>query len=220
MFERFAEAFRPDRHSLPGPHRDRPLPDGLADVPGAAELVHRFGGTSFNRGLYRILPVENMDRWNQVAWQTWPNLDARFWVIAIDWHGRLYGIDYSTAERDERGWCMSGLVPHSGKHGEFGDDLIGFHDIRLVDRMNGAISSGYFAEWLEAGGDEPAFDQCVNQKIPYFLGGCADEVDDLELSDLDVYWHLSSQLICWARTVPKDKWENGVITVPVNITID
>ncbi len=101
-----------------------------------------------------------------------------------------------------------------------GASLIGFHDIRLVDRMNGAISSGYFAEWLEAGGDEPAFDQCVNQKIPYFLGGCADEVDDLELSDLDVYWHLSSQLICWARTVPKDKWENGVITVPVNITID
>lgn len=218
MFERFAASFTPDEHSLPGPHKAGPLPDGLVDVPGAEELIRRFGGMSFNRGLYRILPIEHMDRWNQVAWETWPKLDHRFWVIAIDWMGCLYGIDYSVL--DERGWCMSALEPYSGRGGEFGDDLVEFHDVSLVasTTTNGAVLSEWHAEWLEFGGTEPTFDQCVGLKVPYFLGG-SDYVSDFELSDLDVYWHLSSQLIRWARTVPKDKWENGVITIPVNITI-
>ncbi|MCP2517553.1 MAG: T6SS immunity protein Tdi1 domain-containing protein [Achromobacter mucicolens] len=37
--------------------------------------------------------------------------------------------------------------------------------------------------------------------IPLFLGG-QDEVSNLELSDLDVYWHLLSQLIRQTRGLP------------------
>ncbi|CAE6797130.1 hypothetical protein R75461_05007 [Paraburkholderia nemoris] len=43
--------------------------------------------------------------------------------------------------------------------------------------------------------------QCVGYKRPLFLGG-ADELHNLELTDLDVYWTLSSQMIAQLSGVP------------------
>jgi hypothetical protein len=38
-------------------------------------------------------------------------------------------------------------------------------------------------------GGEPNYDQCVGYKKPLFLAG-VDDVENIELSDLDVYRHL------------------------------
>jgi hypothetical protein len=43
--------------------------------------------------------------------------------------------------------------------------------------------------------------QCVGYKIPLFLGG-EDGPDNFEISDLDVYWHITAQLIEKTKGLP------------------
>lgn len=68
-----------------------------------------------------------------------------------------------------------------------------FHDAELVDYAEEALAVSYFSKWREAGGTSPALSECIGYKKPLFLGG-ADEVDNLELTDLDVYWTIMGQL--------------------------
>ncbi len=50
MFEAFQQHFTPDLSALPDA---ADAPPGLG-VPGLGELIARFGGASFNGGLYRV----------------------------------------------------------------------------------------------------------------------------------------------------------------------
>ncbi|WP_277621809.1 T6SS immunity protein Tdi1 domain-containing protein, partial [Caballeronia zhejiangensis] len=50
-------------------------------------------------------------------------------------------------------------------------------------------------------GAAPSYEECVGYRIPLFLGG-KDVMDNLETSNLDVYWTLMAQLIRKARGLP------------------
>lgn len=53
-------------------------------------------------------------------------------------------------------------------------------------------------DWLASGGLHPTYGQCIGYKVPLFLGG-KDDVSNLELSDLDVYWYAISQTLAKVR---------------------
>lgn len=61
-----------------------------------------------------------------------------------------------------------------------------------------ALAVEFHKQWLESGGSAPRYEQCIGYKKPLFLGG-TDGIDNLEVSDLDVYWHLMGQLIAYAK---------------------
>lgn len=67
--------------------------------------------------------------------------------------------------------------------------------------MDVALAKSFFHKWKKSGGASPAHSQCVGFRQPLFLGG-ADDLDNLELSDIDVYWHLMSQIIEQVRDLP------------------
>jgi hypothetical protein len=48
-------------------------------------------------------------------------------------------------------------------------------------------------QWLAAHPAAIQFDECVGSKVPLFLGG-VDGVENLDVTDLDVYWTLTGQL--------------------------
>ena len=73
------------------------------------------------------------------------------------------------------------------------DELTGFGEAVLASNLH--------KEWLACGGVEPAYMECIGFKKPLFLGG-GDDLENLELSDLDVYWHLMGQLIVKTRHLP------------------
>jgi hypothetical protein len=60
----------------------------------------------------------------------------------------------------------------------------------------------FHQRWLASGGATPGHTQCVGYRKPLFLGG-ADKLENLELSDLDVYWHLMGQLIAKTKGLPR-----------------
>ena len=68
-----------------------------------------------------------------------------------------------------------------------------FHDEELVEQTEAALAKSFYERWRASGGAAPGLTRCVGYRVPLFLGG-ADEVTNLELSDLDVYWSLTGQL--------------------------
>ncbi len=91
--------------------------------------------------------------------------------------------------------------PGTGEALEIPANIKTFHDVELKENPDAALASSVYAEWRETGGGEPAYDQCVGYKIPLFLNG-KDEFENLELSDLEVYWHIMGQLVAKAKGLP------------------
>jgi len=73
-----------------------------------------------------------------------------------------------------------------------------FHDEELVEYGDAALASEFQERWLANDGAAPQYGQCIGYKKPLFLGG-ADELGNLEMFDVDVYWHLMAQLISKVR---------------------
>jgi hypothetical protein len=86
------------------------------------------------------------------------------------------------------------LEPGTGEALEIPVDRTGFHTQELVDEPDAAVAQSFFRQWLAGGGQRPGYDQCVGYRKPLYLGG-ADDLTNLELVDLDVYWSLAAQLL-------------------------
>jgi hypothetical protein len=54
---------------------------------------------------------------------------------------------------------------------------------------------------VSAWGVAPKLNECVGYKVPSFFGG-KDVLENMELSDLDVYWTLMQQLIRQTSDLP------------------
>lgn len=68
-----------------------------------------------------------------------------------------------------------------------------FHDSELIEYTDAALASDFFVDWLKAHPERIEFEQCAGYRVPLFLGG-VDELGNLELIDVDVYWTLTGQL--------------------------
>ncbi|WP_284978680.1 T6SS immunity protein Tdi1 domain-containing protein [Arthrobacter sp. fls2-241-R2A-200] len=68
-----------------------------------------------------------------------------------------------------------------------------YHDDELVRDPEPSLLPSFFNKWRLENPADLAFDECVGYKVPLFLGG-DDELHNLELSDMEVYWSLMGQL--------------------------
>ena len=110
----------------------------------------------------------------------------------MDWLGRIFAADASRSEGGHSGVSM--FQPGTGEVLEIPCDVDMFHQSELIEYCEEALAESFYRSWISSGGGLPAVDQCVGYKIPLFLGG-VDDVQNLELCDLDVYWTISEQLI-------------------------
>lgn len=91
--------------------------------------------------------------------------------------------------------------PGTGEALEVPCDIQTFHDHELIAFCEEVLAADFHKAWLESGGGEPGYSQCIGFRKPLFLGGTGD-LDNFELSDLGVYWHLMAQLIVQTRELP------------------
>ncbi len=77
----------------------------------------------------------------------------------------------------------------------FKNGLYRIHDEEIADYSEDSLASDFFEEWYESddGCDIP-HDKCVGYKVPLFLNG-EDNISNLELSDMDVYWNIMGQMM-------------------------
>jgi hypothetical protein len=91
--------------------------------------------------------------------------------------------------------------PGTGEVLNIPSNIESFHDKELIEFAEAALAVGFYQEWLASGGVVPAYIQCIGYKRALFLGG-TDDVSNLEVSDLDVYWHIFGQLITKCNGLP------------------
>ena len=195
MFETFQQSFSKDAVLSIGGAGNAPQ----SEVVGWSDLVDRFGGASFERGLYRVIRASDVGEWNARVAVAFPEFGGRITCFGFDWLGRVFAVDPKRSESGQPGVVMFELG--TGEALEIPCNIGSFHDEELIEYGDAALASDFHKRWLENGGAAPQYGQCVGYKKPLFLGG-ADELGNLEMSDIDVYWHLMGQLVLKAKGLP------------------
>jgi Domain of unknown function (DUF1851) len=196
MFDTFRSSFPRDPWARVGDDNA----DAVPSLPGLGQLFDQFGGASFRGGLYRIIhPADLMD-WQDRIHLAFPEFEGRIFCFGFDWLGSVFALDIKRTEDGQAGVVM--FEPGTGEALEIPSNLQTFHEAGLIEYGEAALAISFHEKWLAAGGVEPRFDQCIGYRKPVFLSG-ADEVENLEVSDIDVYWHLMGQLILKTKGLPQ-----------------
>ena len=198
MFERFLSSYTAERLSQPGlrPH----LPDGV-EAQGFAELMDRFAGATFNRGLYRLHDGESAERADALIRDAFPEFETRARSFGVDWLGCFFALDLERRDGHEPLVLM--FEPGTGEALQIPATFTAFHDEELVDFKHAAVAVEFFEAWSRDHSESLPLETnaCVGYKVPLFLGG-RDTVENLELIDLDVYWTICGQLRRGTRHLP------------------
>ena len=159
---------------------------------GITELLRESGGASFEEGLYRLHPSMEIEPWTKNVEAAFPQYEGKIVCFGFDWLGRHFALD----QRGEEGaqWPILMIEPGSGEAMKIPVSFADFHNVELVEYADDALAEPFYDEWLDAGGASPSMTECISYKKPLFLGG-EDTIENLELSDMDVYWHLCSELL-------------------------
>lgn len=192
MLERFTERFNV---TFPGGVPDGSIiwpGDGKTEPSGYRSLMAKFGGATFDHGLYRLLRPEAVTHWTDVVSDAFPEYRQRIVCFGYDWLGRQFAVDSGRRDRGEALVLM--LEPGTGEALEIPATLQEFHDVELVEYSDAALAADFFRRWQQAK-RYPDVDrqQCAGYKVPLFLGG-KDNESNLELIDVEVYWMICGQL--------------------------
>lgn len=192
-FSQFERAFRP------GPRIGEPL-SNRPDVPGWDAFADRFSGSTCLSGAYRVHNAESAAAIEPTLRSTFPEFNPA--CFAFDWLGRQLAIDLE----DRRALLYE---PGAGEVLQTPASIESLHN-EVLPSSPDAIALGFFDEWRTAAGvDQIARHQCVGYKHPLYLGG-EDVVENLELTDLGVYWEMSAQLIIATQDLPVGASVSGV----------
>jgi hypothetical protein len=160
-----------------------------------AAIVSVLGGVSLAGGVYRVFEAANVARWTDAAHRAFPGVSTRTTVFAADWLGRLFATDTGRTDDDGEPLVLL-LEPGTGEALELPVTVRQLHASELVEAADAALAAPFYEAWRAASGDERPLrsTECVGYRVPLFLGG-ADGPDNLERTDMDVYWELSAQLL-------------------------
>lgn len=159
------------------------------------EFLTEVARSSFAGGLIRFLLPQtdpSIFSWNSPeGWVSdWKQWDGRLVVFAYDWLGRQISFDLARREDDEP--LISILEPGTGQLLEVPENFHGFIEQEIIDYHDAALASTFHSQWIKNGNPLPLFRECVGYKVPLFLGG-EDSINNVEISDIDVYVSLCGQ---------------------------
>jgi hypothetical protein len=126
-------------------------------------------------------------------------LQIGFSVFASNWSGDQFALDSKRTDHGE--YLVLLFVIGTGDALEIPATFNTFHDSELTQEQEALLLASRFQTWLSSGGAAPRRDQCVGYRIPLSLGG-EDNVTNLEIDDMEVYWSLSSQIATQTKELP------------------
>ena len=160
-------------------------------IEGFDELMSAHGGSTFERGLYRLHTPESARLAQVTIGEAFPEVAGGIASFGFDWLGRQFAVDL----RPGRDRHVLLVEPGTGEILEIPWSFAAFHNRELVDEPDAAVAKSFFAEWA---GANPSLlplapDVCVGYDIPLFLGG-RDELENLAPVNIWVYWSIAGQL--------------------------
>ena len=171
--------------------------EGLVpNLPGLSQFFAEYGGASFEDGLYRIMRSADILQWQERIELAFPEFADRVVCFAYDWAGNVFALNMERLEDGQAGVTL--FEPGIGDALQIPSNLMSFHEIGLIEFGEAALGISFYEKWRASGGNAPTSNQCVGYRKPLFLSG-VDDVENLEISDIDVYWHIMGQLVQQAR---------------------
>ncbi|MDH5601354.1 MAG: DUF1851 domain-containing protein [Gammaproteobacteria bacterium] len=158
---------------------------------GFSSLMSGYGGTTFNNGLYRLHAAQDILKWTRLVEETFTDYKDRIICFGYDWLGRHFALDKSRVEKDQMLVLL--LEPGTAEVMQIPANYSAFHNDELVHYQNEALASEFYSDWIHSSGEIPSNNQCIGYKVPLFLNG-SDTIDNLELSDMEVYWSICGQI--------------------------
>lgn len=121
--------------------------------------------------------------------QAFPEFAARAGPFGFDWLGRQFAVALGRMVKGQP--LVLFFEPRTDEALEIPVESSGFHDEELIEYTDAALAREFFEMWSAANSDSG--DQCAGYRVPLFLGG-SDAVENVELSDLEVYRSICGQL--------------------------
>jgi hypothetical protein len=173
--------------------------DFLYGAAGAADLFTVCNGASFEGGLYRLHAIEQVPGWTAVVGAAFARFSGNVECFACDWLGRLFALDSRRRVHGQPGVLM--LEPGTGQALEIPANFLTFHCSELIEFADAALAREAYGEWRRMDARPLKSTECVGYKVPLFLGG-GDTVDNMERTDMKVYWEICTQLLNQTRRLP------------------
>lgn len=153
------------------------------------DFITQLGGKRFGNGLFNSFSKDNLKKWTEIVNEAYPEFRNLFELFGYDWLGRCFGIDlrkntYGNVLMFEIGTNDVLEIPCTF-------DKFLNEEIPLY--ADECLAKSFFDEWMNHFGKAIAYGRCAGYKIPLFLGG-EDNVNNLEDSDMEVYWSIITQI--------------------------
>jgi hypothetical protein len=186
----FAAHFEPDGGGVLSAPRD----SLLAGASSYQVFVEEIAGKTFNRGAYRGHDAASAAQARQLVVAAFPEIaESVSQPFGYDWLGRQFALDGNRTDGDEPLVLL--CQPGTGHVLNIPATLASFHEEVLVEQPEEAFEASLFAAWSRANADALplARDACVGYRVPLFVGG-EHAVENLEVTDIEVYWDVVGQL--------------------------
>ena len=161
-------------------------------------VIDGLGGRSFGDGVFRVFERSDLERWHRVVSGCFTKLRGEFNLIGYDWMGRCFAVD----QRDGDGKELVVLLEIATLDMYYiGKDVAVFLNEVMPNQSEACLGVGRYREWLE--GHAPVGRmECGGYRIPLFLGG-EDSLENMEVSDMEVYWDMTDQLWEAVKDLPE-----------------
>ena len=148
-------------------------------------------------GVYRIMDGAAARLYGEYLGIMFPDLRGSLDPFASDWLGRIMAL------RSDLGNVVI-AQPARAEVLDLPADLPTFHAEEIVARADAALALVFYREWRTATGrPAPEANECVSHRLPVFLGG-ADEVGNLDLFEMRVYWASMARIVARMREMDAD----------------
>lgn len=174
---------------------------------GFNELLSNYQGTSFGQGLYRLHDYDSIEKWNKIVLEAFPEFKERIQCFGYDWLGRQFSLDRSRIVDGQPQILM--FEPGTGEVLEIPCNFMQFHNDEIPNYNEACLASEFFNDWIGINNVKLTKKECAGYKVLLFLGG-NDTADNLETSDMGVYWSICGQLINKTRDLPEGTKINGL----------
>lgn len=164
--------------------------------PELFDLLDQCGGATFNHGLYRIHSFDSSVKWALIISAYFSQYQHKIYPFGFDWMGRQFCLSTS-------GDILYMFDPGTGQDFEFQQTLTLLHNEDFVKDTDAMLSINLFHNTLAFNKiNSIDYNECLGYKVPLFLGG-KDEIENCELQNIEVYWHIESQLYKKVKDLPE-----------------
>lgn len=154
------------------------------------DFLKQYGGKQFGQGLFVVFKEDDLEKWTQIISSTFEKFKGLFKIFGYDWLGRCFAIDLREDRKEKILMFEIGtndVLEIPCKFREFLEEEIPVYS-------DACLAEKFFEEWSEFSKVKLQYGRCAGYKIPLFLGG-EDEKENLEDSDMEVYWEVITQVI-------------------------